>query len=275
MQDRAVSLVLSQIIHVRHGTPSHKLERAGLSIWIDLDKIKQASEQSVFFSVNKFNLLSFYEKDYGANHPFRRQPGQPVRRLADSIREELRQHFPDDIYSSVKLLTFPRILGLVFNPISVYRCEVMGSDDVVIIYEVHNTFGDTHSYIARTSSGDEASLHDVQKNLHVSPFFDRSGAYRLTLRCQQDVLRLLIRYSADNRPRLTASLYGRLIPLTTSSVLKSIASQGQLPMRAWMAIHYEALKLWAKGCRYFTRPEPVSSSSSLSHPVTKSSKGRR
>ena len=63
----ACSLVQSSIIHVRHGTPSHRLERQGLSIWIDLDQLDQADQQSPFFSVNRFNLLSFHEKDYGSN----------------------------------------------------------------------------------------------------------------------------------------------------------------------------------------------------------------
>ncbi len=63
----ACSLVQSSIIHVRHGTPSHRLERQGLSIWIDLDQLDQADQQSPFFSVNRFNLLSFHEKDYGCN----------------------------------------------------------------------------------------------------------------------------------------------------------------------------------------------------------------
>ncbi|MDC1019988.1 hypothetical protein OAR27_01700, partial [Alphaproteobacteria bacterium] len=52
---------------MRYGKPSHFLKRRGLSIWIDLDRLDEANKQSRLFSVGRFNLLSFHEKDYGAN----------------------------------------------------------------------------------------------------------------------------------------------------------------------------------------------------------------
>ena len=63
----ACDLMISDIHHTRHGKPSHFLARRGLSIWIDLDRLADANRQSRFFSVGRFNVISFFESDYGPN----------------------------------------------------------------------------------------------------------------------------------------------------------------------------------------------------------------
>ena len=63
----ACDLMVSDIYHTRHGQPSHFLARRGLSIWIDLDQLADANRQSCFFSVGRFNVLSFFESDHGPN----------------------------------------------------------------------------------------------------------------------------------------------------------------------------------------------------------------
>ena len=63
----ACDLMISDIHHTRHGQPSHFLARRGLSVWIDLDQLAQANRQSHFFSVGQFNVMSFFESDYGPN----------------------------------------------------------------------------------------------------------------------------------------------------------------------------------------------------------------
>ena len=248
----ACSLVQSSIIHVRHGTPSHRLERQGLSIWIDLDQLNEADQQSSFFSVNRFNLLSFHEKDYGCNFKSK----TAIMPLAKHARQIAHDIDPSLEIDGVRLLTFPRILGVSFNPISVYLCSSKGRD-VLAIYEVRNTFGDMHSYVGQIEN-DTPTIHQVDKHLHVSPFFSMEGGYRLKLNAKQGLMRLLIHYHAHNKPLLTATLRGAINPLTTSSLLGAIWGTGQFPMRPLIAIHWEAVKLWLKKVQFFGRPTPLS-----------------
>ena len=65
---QAVRLASSVITHTRHGKPSHFLSRSGLSVFIDLDKLMIANSQSSLFSVDKFNLISFHQSDYGEEY---------------------------------------------------------------------------------------------------------------------------------------------------------------------------------------------------------------
>ncbi len=246
----ACSLVQSQIIHIRHGEPSHRLERKGLSIWIDLDHLDQADRQSLFFSVGRLNLMSFHETDHGWNFKSKENP----RPLAEYARGMAKKVLPNTPIDHVRLLTFPRILGMSFNPISVYLCSSAGQD-VLVIYEVRNTFGDMHSYVGVLEEGQSVS-HEVKKHLHVSPFFSMEGGYRLRIKASAGLMRLLIRYTHGRDLRLTATLRGDITSLTTSSLWSGLLTTGQLPMRPWMAIHWEAVKLWFKKVQFFKRPEP-------------------
>ena len=248
----ACQLVRSRIDHTRHGTPSHFLSRKGLSIWIDLDSLDEADRQSVLFSVDRFNLLSFQQADYGPNF---RRVGM-ITRLADYARSQARDICPGIEIATVHLLTFPRIFGVAFNPVSIYVLRDGEGRDVMYIYEVRNTFGDMHAYIGRVESGQAVLRAD--KILHVSPFFPVSGDYRLRFRAPEDrpAVRVLMRYSDSGLPRLTATLRGAREQLTNLGIVKALAATGQWPLRPLVSIHFEAARLRWKRARFHRRPEP-------------------
>ena len=248
----ACHLVRSKIDHTRHGKPSHFLSRRGLSLWIDLDRLDEAHAQSALFSVDSFNLLSFHQADYGPNF---RMKG-PVTPLCAYARDLARDILPGVDMASVHLLTFPRILGAVFNPVSVYLLRDGAGNERVVIYEVRNTFGDMHSYVGEVRAG-EAML-TAQKILHVSPFFALEGDYRLRMQAggADDRVRVLMRYSVDGVARLTATLRGTRESLTNLSIVRALVATGQMPLRPLVSIHVEALRLWLKRVPFHARPEP-------------------
>ena len=248
----ACQLVRSKIDHTRHGTPSHFLSRKGLSIWVDLDRLAAAGRQSAFFSVDRFNLLSFHQADYGPNF---RRPGK-VTPLSDYARAQAQAICPDLEIATVHLLTFPRILGAAFNPISIYVLRDAAGQDAMYIYEVRNTFGDMHAYAGRADSGQ--AILQAEKIFHVSPFFPVSGDYRLRFHAPADdtVVRVLMRYSDSGQTRLTATLRGAREQLTNSAILKALVATGQWPLRPLVSIHVEAARLWWKKVPFHRRPEP-------------------
>lgn len=258
-----VMLVLSDISHMRYGKPSHYLKRKGLSLWIDLDNLAAANDASWLFAINRFNLLSFKEKDYGPNFHAKRY----VMPLAQYIRELAAEVIPETKIANVRLLTFPRILGAVFNPLSVYVATDQSGQIVMTVYEVSNTFGEKHTYVAHDHVVDDAGettgettgarpVHVTEKRFYVSPFFPVEGEYRLSFRHEKNRMQVMVAYSIKNKPALLAVLRGALTPLTGLSIVKHVISSWQLPMRPFVSIHVEALKLWWKRVRYFSRPVP-------------------
>ena len=250
----ACQIVVSDIVHTRHAGPhnaaSHFLRRKGLSLWIDLDRLDDAAAQSRLFSVDRFNLLGFRQADYGVNF----KSEAPLIPLADYVRDIGRKVLPDMPLATIHLLTFPRILGAVFNPLSVYVGCDKNNNDVLYIYEVRNTFGDMHSYIGTPHHS--ATILTAQKIFHVSPFFPLEGVYRLKIRRSEAAITVAMRYSISGHKALTAVLRGGMTALSSRTICHSLYKAGQFPFRTILSIHFEALKLWLKRVRFYKRPSP-------------------
>ena len=244
----ACDLMISDIHHTRHGQPSHFLARRGLSIWIDLDQLADANRQSRFFSVGQFNVMSFFESDYGPNFGHKK----PVTSLSAYVRDMASKILPHAHVAHVRLLTFPRIMGVSFNPLSVYVAQNDLGVDILYIYEVRNTFGDMHAYIGTPVDGH--SILEAQKIFHVSPFFPVSGRYRLHIRHDQAQIKLVMRYLIGTKPALTATMRGGVAPLSNRSLWAGLWRAGQWPLRPLLSIHVEAAKLWMKKLQFYKRP---------------------
>ena len=259
----ACALVLSTINHTRHAPVPHFLSRPGLSLLIDIERLDEAARQSVFFSIGKFNILSFYEKDYGC---FLKSYDKPhnYTSLGAYIRDLASHYAVQDEIGRIELLTFPRIFGVSFNPLSVYRCFNQKGEMVFVVYEVHNTFGESHSYVGVCDEMGRTSLHEAHKIFHVSPFFDVTGDYQLYHRCDEARYHLIIRYRIKGALALTATLRGAILSLSTKSILTGLIKARQWPLRPWFAIHLEAFKLFIKRLSFNGKPTPPLKPHSLS-----------
>lgn len=265
----ACALVTSQIHHTRHGAKPHFLARPGLSLLIDIERLDEAHRTSALFSVGRFNILSFYETDYGCFHPSL-TTDNAHRSLGAYIRQLASDYGVTTPISRIELLTFPRIFGVSFNPISVYRCLDDDGALAFVVYEVHNTFGEAHSYVGRADGLGRVSLHETKKVFHVSPFFEVTGDYHLFHRQNGRRYSLIIRYRIDGALALTATMRGHIKALSSWMILSSLMATKQWPLRPWFAIHLEAAKLFFKRLKFISKPQaPL-------HPHTLSStKGQR
>ena len=151
------SLFKASIYHKRFFPKSNEFRYSGFYIKFSIDRLN--SLKSFLFSVNKFNLFSFYEKDHGY-----RDGSQLDAWVRDTLGEAGLNNFDGKII----LQTFPRVLGYVFNPVSFWYCY---SNDklTAVICEVNNTFGESHSYVIKNQNNNNVTL---PKEFHVSPFYD-------------------------------------------------------------------------------------------------------
>ena len=53
-----------KVIHKRFKPKEHYFKYSVFSLLIDLSELKKIDQEISFFSLNKFNLISFYEKDH-------------------------------------------------------------------------------------------------------------------------------------------------------------------------------------------------------------------
>ena len=193
--------------------------------------------------------MSLHDRDHG---------GSPKDgRGAAWVRDVLRAH---DIPAPARimLLTQPRILGHVFNPVSFWLCY--DDDLTTVIAEVTNTFGDRHSYLCRHDDGraiTKADTLSAQKLMHVSPFQPIEGGYVFRFDIQSDTIGIWIDYSRGNGG-LIATLTGPRKVISNRSILWSLLRRPFGSRRVLTLIHWQALKLWWKGARYRPQPAPPS-----------------
>lgn len=200
------------------------------------------------FARNRRAFVSVHDSDHGGS------PDQG--RGAAWVREVLFQHdLPDP--AQICLLTQPRVLGHVFNPVSFWLCNDAKGDLVVVIAEVTNTFGDRHSYICTSGAGAITAETDIiaKKVMHVSPFQPVKGDYRFRFDIRPD--RIGIRIEFDHGAGgVIATLVGDLIPMTNAGLLRAFLRRPFGARRVLALIHWQALKLWLKRAGYRRRPSP-------------------
>ena len=257
------ALVFSKIDHTRHAPKPHFLTRPGLSLLIDLERLPEAARQSAFFSIGKFNILSFYETDYGCFHKSYDKP-HSHQTLSAYIRGLARDYGASAQIKRIELLTVPRLFGVSFNPLSVYRCLDDAGKLTFVVYEVHNTFGESHSYVGLCDDTGRTSLHEATKIFHVSPFFDVTGDYQLLHRQKDSTYNLIIRYRIKGALALTATMRGTITKLSSLSIVTGLIKARQWPLRPWFAIHLEAVKLFVKRLSFHSKPKPPVNPHSLS-----------
>ncbi len=244
MTGPAARLWFGTTTHVRE-KPFYRSFRHRIAMMeLDLRRLPEADEMSSLFSVGRSNAISFRPSDHGA-----RSPVIPMRAWAEERFAEAGVRLDG---GALKLLTFPRVLGYGFAPISLWYGHGPDGGLRGVIYEVHNTFGETHSYVAASQVGDARVKSD--KDFHVSPFFDVSGEYRFTLRPGDASLALTVEnMTADGRHH-TASMTLRPAALSTGNILKWLAAMPISGLGVLIAINWQALRLWLKGARWRAKP---------------------
>jgi uncharacterized protein len=217
-----------------------------------------------WLGINKPGLLAFYDKDHGL------RDGSETENWARGI---LRQYGLNDVTKHILLITMPRVLGYVFNPVSFYFCLDDHRQPRAVLCEVHNTFGEQHSYLC--ASADRGVIgHDewleAEKLFHVSPFLPRVGHYKFRFAFSSDNLGIWIDYyNAEENKQLVTSLTGKLTPLNASSLRSAFWSHPLVTIKTILLIHWQAVRLVAKGIRYVPKPTQLPEKLSSTRNLTK------
>ncbi len=246
----AVVLYPGEVMHARLKPFVHRFTYKVFSLLIDLDRLGEAGKASPLFRVNRAGLLSFHEADHAEIE------GESLRAMADRLLARAGLAEPA---ARITLLAYPRMLGYVFNPISVFFAY--GSDGrlLAVIYRVRNTFGEHHSYVAKVEDGElsEAGLRQQRtKIFHVSPFIPLGARYQFRILPPGKAVRLRIHETEAGEPLLSATFAGEKKPFTTASLLGALARTPLMTWKVVYAIHWQALKIWLKGATFHTSPPP-------------------
>lgn len=223
---------------------------------IDIDRLEEANGLSHLFSVEQANVISFRSTDHGV-----RSATVPLRRWAEARYAEAGIGLDG---GAIRLVTFPRVAGYGFAPISLWFGYGPDGECRGVIYEVHNTFGETHAYVSAFYATGRRAIGD--KDFHVSPFWSVEGQHRFTLRHRGDGLALIVEHLAADGRLHVASLNARSQPLTSAAIGRWMLAMPFSGLGVMIAIYWQALRLWMKGARYHIKPEQRARRTTLARP---------
>jgi uncharacterized protein len=252
--DSGIALCTGEVRHHRLRPAVNRFSYGVFFIRVPLRST--TTSNSIFFSRNRLNLMSFHDRDHGDG-------AQPLTQWIDTL---LKQEGVHDADGEIWLQCFPRVLGYVFNPVSFWFCHRADGSLRAIVCEVRNTFGEKHLYLLDTGETiGNGQMLSAQKIFHVSPFCAVQGRYRFRFMsadglvdpdAQRHIAR--IEYEDDAGPLLLTSISGTERALTTANVARVLLRYPLMTLTVMARIHIQALYLFIKRVPFFSKPQPPS-----------------
>jgi len=215
-----------RIIHARAAPIRNVFSYRGYLWLVDLDRLPRARL-----------LTTFSARDH---------LGDPRRAIRDNLDRFLAGHGVDRPHR-VMMLANARVLGYVFNPLTVYWCHRADGTLACVVAEVHNTHGQRHAYLLHT---DDRGRAQVPKEFYVSPYYPVDGRYRMSLPSPDARLALSVVLDRPDGLPFSASVRGRSVPATARALTGAGLSTAAVAAR----IRWQGYKLYLRGLRPVPRP---------------------
>jgi uncharacterized protein len=235
-----------QVSHARGAPVRHAFRYRVFMVYLDLGELEDAFAGRWLWSATRAAPARFDRRDHFGD--VRRPLDECVRDLVEA--ETGRR--PD---GPIRLLTHLRYFGYCFNPVSFYYCFDAGDSRVeTVVAEVTNTpWGERHCYVL-DAGGAPAERFVTDKVLHVSPFMplDLRYAWRFTPPGRELVVTMSCSRAGERL--FTAALELAARPLTAPVLARVLLVHPLHTLKVIAAIHWQALRLWLKGCRVYAHP---------------------
>lgn len=281
--------MVGEIRHRRYRPKSHEFTYKMYWSLLDLDKLEETFSESKLWSLERWNLISFRNKDFHQNslisesgikdsgikeNGIRENSIPQINKTSinkQAIIETIRQQTGKNFSGKVFMLSHLRYLGFNFNSVCFYFCY-QNDNLKYIVSEITNTpWGERHSYLHLCDegkrggkNGDNLFQFEFDKEFHVSPFLTMDMHYQWLFKVEDDELRIhmVVNQKRTNHKFFDATFTADYLPLTKINMRKLVLSRPLQPLKMVSAIYWQALKLWLKKIPFVPHPKFDKDSSS-------------
>lgn len=236
------SLYIGTVSHQRFKPIPHSLRYKVYSLLLDLEEVSASTLKLRLFSINRFNLFSFYNRDYleKSSTPLPAQVGALLIKAGISQAPV-----------TIRLLTIPRFLGFAFNPLSIFYCYDSGGVLFAIIYQVNNNWGERHCYVLPVTQPPQPLIQQsCAKEFYVSPFMSMEMHYDFTITSPDDSLMVTIEGRDAHDKLITAYHEATRQKLTDAHLARLCFTHPFMAYKVIIAIFWEAFLLFNKGLKW-------------------------
>jgi DUF1365 family protein len=230
-----------EVMHHRLAPKEHRFRYRIFMFALDLDELDTIAASTRGFSHNRRNLYEFRDRDHLT------LPGHENASVKENIRAWVGEHgiqLPPD--TRIKLVTLPRVLGYIFNPVSFYFCADPTGTPLCAVVQVGNTFREMKPYLLRDQSAENAFRLITPKHFYVSPFFPLDLAFDFKLKIPGEHLDIHIDDREGDKRVLLTALTGRRSSLTSARLAWFTLKYPLITLKVIFLIHLHALFLWWK-----------------------------
>ena len=238
-----------RVMHHRLTPKQHLFAYRVFYLWLDLDELDDLDAQLKLFSRDRWNVFSFYDRDH-------LDLGEPTVK-GNILRWIGEQGLDTRSITRVKLLTFPRVFGYIFNPVCFYFCFDSQGEAVCAVAEVTNTYHEQKPYLLTEQEPRGRFRLVTPKHFYVSPFSPLDLSFDFKLRVPGPQLEIHIDDRDGGAPVLLSALTGEHRPLTDGRLLWFVLKYPLLTMQVIFLIHWHALLLWIKALRVHGKADDV------------------
>jgi hypothetical protein len=237
------------LMHARREPRSNSFTYPISFFLLDLDELPEVDRSLRLLSVNRRNLVTFYDRDHFAGD------GTPIRESVVRFCAERGV----EVDGRIQLLAQLRVLGYVFNPVSFYWCHRADGSLACMVAELNNTFGERRPELL-AGPGPHYEQH---KRLHVSPFMGLDQEYEYAFGAPGKDVWARMHVREDGKRPLTAVLRGERQELTDANLARALVRYPLMPMQVTALIHWQALRLWLKRVPFHRKPGFVAGKGSV------------
>jgi DUF1365 family protein len=238
------------VTHTRISPKKHAFTYRVFMLAIDLDDFPKTT----LLSHNRFNLFSIDDRDH-----IRSDPGKSIRENLTAWLAQKGTTIPAD--ARITLLTFPRVLGYAFNPVSFYYINSKSGEPITAVSEVTNTYREMKLYPLGAPDAEGKFDHLIAKNFYVSPFSDPNDTFHFRIAQPAEKWHVSINNITEGKPTLLSSIIGARRPLTTSRLALFALKYPLISLSIIFRIHLHALLLFLKKIPHFPKSTPVAAAS--------------